>query len=83
MILKKCELNCFECPYPDCIADDTASLHIDKALVKEKNPKSEYMAKYYQLNKERIKARCLAYYYANRETIAQKKKERKLESRSS
>lgn len=61
----KCTHNdCLTCPYPDCV--------YDRAKETGKKPKrttdrSEYWAKYYQENKERINARRKKHIEANKE----------------
>lgn len=80
----KCNRDCFNCPFPDCIEDEMTAADYDEARERDREiifPKSrkekELAAKkkaYYQENREEIAAKQKAYYQANREELAAKKK---------
>lgn len=77
-----CDMNCFECAYDDCVNNSPPTKHeteILKVVLRdikasplkgiEKGPVSERHRKYYERNKERIKARQRAYTEAHRDEI--------------
>lgn len=69
----KCTHNdCLTCPYPDCIYEKEVTV---TGKPKRTHERSEYWAKYYEANKERIKKRMLDRYYANKERYSAQKKE--------
>lgn len=71
---KICDMNCEECPYPDCkipiIENQKEYQHLYYQLFKEK--RIETSKKYYEENKEKVKAQKKEYYNKNREKILEK-----------
>ena len=65
----KCNFDCFNCIYDDCIEDSTASPYNYDTRKKE--------GSYYSRHREERKAQSLQYYYKNKEKILQKRKEKK------
>lgn len=76
-----CTMDCFRCPFPDCINNEEASWQERKNLAEfereiilsksEKNKKiAAYKKAYREANKEEIAAYQKAYYEANKEEIA-------------
>ena len=70
-----CDKNCFECRFPDCICDEMdaedwrATREMDEYAI-PKTAKQEKIAAYHK-----------AYYEANREAIAAKKKARRCQKK--
>ena len=78
---KICNEDCFNCQYDDCVLDSLGRYNeeTEPKEVSEKKMKARIrMAKYYQENKEAIKAQKKAYYYAHREEINAKRRKKKL-----
>lgn len=75
-----CSEDCFNCKYDDCVLDSLG--RYNKVVTPEEKAKKTKaairMAKYYQENKEAIKAQKKAYYYAHREEINAKRRKKKL-----
>ena len=74
-----CNKDCFHCPYPDCVADDTMDLEDyrearERDLDLRRTPEQKKLAAkqkaYREANREEIAAYRKAYYEANREEIA-------------
>lgn len=73
----KCDFNCLNCPYPDCINNEDRtpeeSKILEDAAVKDgyKTPKKkrDRMKKYYQANKERIREYNRQYRAKNRDKL--------------
>ena len=80
----KCDRDCFNCPYPDCIEDEMAAEDYDEARARDREiifPKTrkekQIAAKqkaYREANRDEIAAKKKAYYEANRDVIAAKRK---------
>lgn len=85
---KKCDFDCENCPYDDCVSDSTQKpydigaekqRYSHKAYYKKNRDKLLSDAKeYYQNHKEERKKKALDYYYAHREEIAKKRREKRL-----
>lgn len=78
---KICNEDCFNCKYDDCILDSLGRYNKEPEPkeVSEKKMKNRIrMARYYQENKEAIKAQKKEYYYAHREEINAKRRKKKL-----
>lgn len=84
----KCNEDCFNCIFEDCIVDKTVTNSEKRA--REAAHKKQYyeankeafsirMKEYYQLHKEQIKARQRAYYWKNREKISRRRKQQKID----
>ena len=81
---KKCDRNCFECQYDDCVLDELT--HEDYVELAERDremrwaeaPQKKKLASqhkaYYEANREKLAARQKAYREANREKVAAQKK---------
>ena len=73
----KCDRDCFNCPYPDCIEDEMTAEDYDEArerdkeiLFRKSGKQKKIAAKqkaYREANREEIAAKQKAYYEANRE----------------
>lgn len=70
MTLNKCDMDCFNCPYDDCISDSTKN-----PIKVEKNSGEKKHEYYLQHREERIEY-AKKRYYAKREEILKKKKEK-------
>ena len=85
----KCNEDCFNCVYEDCIASEVALTKAEKRAREAAHKKQYYeanreamsirMKAYYQGNKDKIKARARAYYWANKEKIARRRKQQKID----
>ena len=78
-----CNKDCFHCPYPDCVADDTMDLEDyrearERDLDLRRTPEQKKLAAkqkaYREANREEIAAYQKAYYEANREELSAYKK---------
>lgn len=75
--MEKCNMDCFNCPYPDCINDEMTAEDYQEALQrdrvtlnsKEKLKLNEKKRAYYADNRERRLAWQRDYYQANRDHI--------------
>ena len=76
--MSTCTMDCFRCPFPDCINNEEANLQERKNLAElereiilsksEKNKKvAAYQKAYREANKEKIAAHKKAHYEANKE----------------
>ena len=69
-----CDHNCFECPYPDCIADDMTAEEWKESIARDRDtnitPERKKRRAYREANREKIADQQRAYYEANREKIA-------------
>ena len=61
--------DCFNCPYPDCIADEKEIASMPAITVKRN------YRPYYEANKEELRKKALARYYANHEENKRKNRE--------
>ena len=85
--MPKCNGNCFNCPYDDCIlddedfdTDDTEELDQKLDLLNmvdsdKKKKQREWARKYYQQNREWILACCKQYRRKNKERISKRRKQ--------
>ena len=81
---RKCDKDCFNCPYEECIfdgvdAEDYAELaKIERELLTPKSLKEKRRAAakraYYESHREELAAKNRAYYESHREELAAKKK---------
>lgn len=72
--MKKCNGDCFNCIYPDCILDVSGGLsNAEKATEEYQEKRKLELKKYWMLyqekNKERIKETKKAYYEKNKERL--------------
>ena len=77
---KICNEDCFNCKYDDCMLDALGRYNEEpepKELTEEQLKRKIKSARYYEKNKEAIKAQKKAYYYAHREEINAKRRKKK------
>ena len=74
--MPKCDKDCFNCPYPDCIVDNdgSESRDIDKILGLRKK-KLEYSKKYYRDHIEERREYGRAYYRKHKDSMYAYQKE--------
>ena len=69
-----CDHNCFECPFPDCIADDMTAEELKESIARDRDtnitPERKKRRAYREANREKIADQQRAYREANREKIA-------------
>ena len=65
-----CDHNCFECPYPDCIADDMTAEELKESIARDRDtnitPERKKQRAYYEANREKIADQQRAYREARR-----------------
>ena len=73
-----CDHNCFECPFPDCIAEDMTAEERKESIARDRDtnitPERKKRRAYYEANREKIADQQRAYREANREKIADQKR---------
>ena len=69
-----CDHNCFECPFPDCIAEDMTAEERKESIARDRDtnitPERKKRRAYREANREKIADQKRAYREANREKIA-------------
>lgn len=71
--IPECQLNCANCPYPDCILPDNWDKNIAQTKWQRENP--EYKKQYYEENKEHLIAAMNDYYAKNRDRICKQQRQ--------
>lgn len=65
-----CDHNCFECPFPDCIADDMTAEERKESIARDRDtnitPERKKRRAYYEANREKIADQQRAYREARR-----------------
>ena len=64
-----CELDCFNCKYPDCKHPNPPSVHYSNDWADDEE--------YYERNKSTIQRKKREYYYQNREEVLKRQRERR------
>ena len=72
-----CDLDCFRCPYPDCVNDRITQKEREQSTardveLRERDKVAAAQKAYYEANREKVAAAKKAYYEANREKVAAK-----------
>lgn len=79
----KCDLDCFNCKFDDCISGSTKSPHYYRQYYAgHKKEIAESRKKYYEKNKEIYKQRSREYYREHKEEILRKQKEKRSAGKS-
>lgn len=82
----KCNLDCFNCPYPDCVNDDLSLEEYREDINPQEVPREVRMAReranrYAIKNRQANRERSIKHYYANKEKYNQQATEWQRENR--
>lgn len=72
MTLNKCDMDCFNCKFDDCISDST----LNPIKIDDKKDQKQHKREYYLQNREKRIEYASNYYYRKKEEILKRKKEK-------